>query len=75
MPGVPATPCKKGYKKLKTRLHEEAGGGERRGRGEFTQGTLSRACRSDYFAGRPIVPAILSAPVAHIHVRVYDCGC
>lgn len=48
MPGVPATPCKKGYKKLKTRLHEEAGEGY--GEGDLLR-VLSRACKSDYFAG------------------------
>lgn len=44
-----------------------------RGGGGFTQGTLSRACKSDYFAGRPIVPAILSVPVAYTYMYMYMC--
>lgn len=51
MPGVPATPCKKGYKKLKTRLHEEAGGGERRGRGGIYSGYSLARMQKRLFRG------------------------
>jgi len=73
LPGVPATPCKKGYKKLKTRLHEKAGGGEKGGGGEIYSGYSLALMQKRLFRG-PAGRArdIIGPGRVHICMHMYD---
>lgn len=67
MPGVPATPCKKGYKKLKTRLHEAQEGSE----GDYSKGYSLARMQKRLFRG-PTDRARDIIGLRFAHIYIYD---